>query len=341
MLKRLTIATRGSRLALWQAGWVKEALNRLQPGLAIELLVLKTRGDLILDRPLAKVGGKGLFVKEIEEALLDGRADLAVHSMKDVPMQLPTGLTLGVIPKRGPVEDLLVCSTYRSLGDLPRGARVGTSSLRRQAQLLAKRPDLKILNLRGNVDTRLGKLLAGQYEAIVMAAAAVARLGLDQPGTASGATLGVIPGATNADAAKPGTQNWPGHVIMNPEYFLPAAGQGALGLEYRQNRADLEQLLAPLEHAPSRACVLAERAFLAALEGNCQTPIAALAHLGEYAGPEATKLRLEGLVADEQGKRVIRRVMEGSFDKPLELGQNLAELIKEAGAAEILAKVSD
>lgn len=307
-MQKLIIATRGSRLALWQANWVRERLLEARPGLETELLILKTRGDIIQDVPLAKVGGKGLFVKEIEEALLGGQADLAVHSMKDMPMRLPDGLVLGVIPERGATADLLLSDRYRSLDDLPPGARVGTSSLRRQAQLLALRPDLQILSLRGNVDTRLGKLRDGHFEAIVMAEAGLARLGLS-------------------------TRH---QVRLGPDDFLPAAGQGALGVEFAEKRRDLAELLSPLEHAPSRACVSAERSFLAALDGGCQTPIAALARVGDERG---RSLVLEGLVGDLEGRRVVRGKLSGSFDNPPELGQRLADQLLRAGAAEILQEI--
>lgn len=307
-MQKLTIATRGSRLALWQANWVRDRLLAARPDLEIELLILKTRGDIIQDVPLAKVGGKGLFVKEIEEALLGGQADLAVHSMKDMPMQLPAGLVLGVIPERAATADLLLSERYRSLDELPAGSRVGTSSLRRQAQLLALRPDLQILSLRGNVDTRLGKLRDGHFEAIVMAEAGLARLGLSAR-----------------------------HQIrLGPGNFLPAAGQGALGLEFSANRPDLAELLSPLEHTPSRACVTAERSFLAALDGGCQTPIAALARVADE---NCSGLLLEGLVADLRGQRLVRGKLAGSFDNPLELGQRLADQLLQSGAAEVLDEI--
>ncbi|MDR1125532.1 MAG: hydroxymethylbilane synthase [Deltaproteobacteria bacterium] len=307
-MQKLTIATRGSRLALWQAQWVRERLLAAHPALEAELLILKTRGDIIQDVPLAKIGGKGLFVREIEKALLDGQADLAVHSMKDLPMQLPEGLVLGVITERAATADLLLSERYRSLAELPVGARVGTSSLRRQAQLLALRPDLKILSLRGNVDTRLGKLRDGHFEAIVMAEAGLERLGLGAPC----------------------------QLRLGPDDFLPAAGQGALGVEFAAANRDLAALLSPLEHAPSRACVTAERSFLAALDGGCQTPIAVLARVMDQAGRELT---LEGLVADVRGRRLVRGKLAGSFDNPLELGQRLADQLLRAGAREILEEI--
>ena len=301
---KLTIATRGSRLALWQAEHIKAFLEKRTGG-NVELLVLKTKGDIILDVPLAKVGGKGLFVKEIEEALLAGRADLAVHSMKDVPMELPEGLVLGAVPEREDPTDLFLSALYANLDALPQGARVGTCSLRRQAQLLLLRPDLEIVSLRGNVETRLKKLLDGQFEAIVMAAAGMNRLGLRAPHMAR----------------------------LAPPTFLPACGQGALGIEFRQERADLHEIFAPLNHAPTAACVAAERGFLAGLEGGCQVPIAGFAVLNGEA------VTLEGLVADPKGERIIRRVRVGSASKARELGLALAEEIKAAGGADLLAEL--
>ncbi len=299
-----TIATRGSRLALWQAEHIKAFLER-RTGRTAELLVLKTKGDIILDVPLAKVGGKGLFVKEIEEALLDGRADLAVHSMKDVPMELPAGLTLGAVPEREDPADLLLSVHYADLDVLPHGARVGTCSLRRQAQLLLLRPDLEIISLRGNVDTRLKKLLDGQFEAIVMAAAGLKRLGLTVPHMSR----------------------------LAAPAFLPACGQGALGIEFREDRADLHEIFAGLNHAPTAACVAAERGFLAGLEGGCQVPIAGFAVL------DANEVTLEGLVADPQGKRIIRRRRSGPAAEARALGLALAEEVKAAGGADLLREL--
>ncbi len=305
-MKKLTIATRGSRLALWQAEHIKSLLTRQHAGLQIELLVLKTKGDIILDVPLAKVGGKGLFVKEIEEALLDGRADLAVHSMKDVPMELPQSLVLGVVPKREDPADMLLSVKYAGLEDLPKGAVVGTSSLRRQAQLLALRPDLQVVSLRGNVDTRLRKLEEGQFDAIIMAAAGMKRLGLTAPK----------------------------EKILPVKDFVPASGQGALGIEYAENRADVAELLAFLNHPATRCCVEAERGFLNALEGGCQTPIAA--HAAMHG---ADSITLDGLVADLSGARIIRKQMRGKCADAEHIGRELAEMIKNAGGKEILEEL--
>ncbi len=308
MLKKLTIATRGSKLALWQAEHIKSLLVGRHPGLEVELLLIKTKGDIILDVPLAKVGGKGLFVKEIEEALLDGRADLAVHSMKDVPMELPQGLILGAVPRREDPADLLLSSIYPNLAALPQGAAVGTSSLRRQAQLLALRPDLDIVSLRGNVDTRLRKLAEGRFAAIVMAAAGLNRLGLS--------------------AAM--------QTRLEPPAFLPAAGQGALGIEFAESRADLKEALAFLDHPPTRICVEAERGFLAGLEGGCQVPIAAHAVM---TGPCA--FELEGLVSGCRGERIVRQKISGLAFTPRQSGLLLAERVKEAGGGEILRELYD
>lgn len=303
-METLTIATRGSKLALWQARHIKTLLEERHP-VQVELLVLKTKGDIILDVPLAKVGGKGLFVKEIEEALLDGRADIAVHSMKDVPMELPEGLILGVVPLRENPADLLLSARWPNLAALPHRARVGTSSLRRQAQLLRIRQDLDIVSLRGNVDTRLRKLMDGEFDAIVMAAAGMNRLGLTAPFMSA----------------------------LTPPDFLPACGQGALGLEFRQDRADIKKYLHFLNHQDTHDCVLAERAFLAGLEGGCQVPIAAFATLS---GADASLLTLEGLVADTRGARVIRQSMTASRTQASALGLNLAEAVKAAGGAALL-----
>ncbi len=300
-MRKLTIATRGSKLALWQAKHIQSRL--LQLGCQeVELLPLKTTGDKILDVPLAKVGGKGLFVKEIEEAMLDGRADLAVHSMKDVPVEQPVGLVLGVVPERELPTDTLLSVHHDGLEQLPQGATVGTSSLRRQAQLLALRPDLRVESLRGNVDTRLRKLLEGRFEAIVMATAGLKRLGLTAPKQS----------------------------VLGPPTFLPAIGQGALGIEYRENDAELAAFLAPLNHHASKVCVTAERGFLAGLEGGCQVPIAGHATL------EGDTVTLEGLVADCEGRRVIRRRVSGPAAEARELGLDLASTVLSAGGKAIL-----
>ena len=304
MLKQtLTIATRGSKLALWQAEYVRKRIMERRPDLTVDILVLKTRGDIILDVPLAKVGGKGLFVKEIEEALLDGRADMAVHSMKDVPMRLPDGLVIGIIPQRADPYDLFISNRHPDLESLPRGATVGTSSLRRQAQLLALRPDIVVLSLRGNVDTRIRKLNEGQFDAIIMAAAGLLRLGIHAPHMSA----------------------------LAPPAFLPAAGQGALGIEFADSRTDIRDLLQFMEDAPTRTCVEAERGFLAGLDGGCQVPIAAHARMtGENA------FILDGLVASPDGGQVIREHICGETNLARETGLELAQRCKNKGADMLL-----
>ena len=306
-MKKVTIATRGSQLALWQAEHIKSRLMAQYEGLEVELLILKTKGDIILDVPLAKVGGKGLFVKEIEEALLAGTADLAVHSMKDVPMVLPEGLTLGAVPEREICTDLFLSEKYAALEDLPQGAKLGTSSLRRQSQALALRPDLEVAMLRGNVETRLRKMKEGQYDAIILARAGVKRLGL-------GASL---------------------QQDLTPPSFLPAVGQGALGIEIRDDRPEMRELVAFLDHTPTRLCVTAERAFLRRLDGGCQVPIAAHAVL------DGEELVLEALVADPLGKVVFRDTVRcaATLEEADAAGQKLAEKLLADGADKILAEL--
>lgn len=305
MRDKLVIATRGSKLALWQANHVAARLRETYPGLVVELLPIKTKGDKILDVPLAKVGGKGLFVKEIEEALLDGRADIAVHSMKDVPADQPDGLVVGIVPEREDPCDMLLSVAYASLEALPAGATVGTSSLRRKAQLMAVRPDLNIVDLRGNLDTRVGKLLDGQFEAIVVAAAGLNRLELTAPKA----------------------------VRLAPPQFLPAAAQGALGIEYRLDDPETAARLAFFNHPESHDAVAAERAFLARLEGGCQVPIAA------HAAIDGDTLTLDGLVAHPETGETFRNAVTGRRDEATKLGRTLAETVLAMGAKAVLDAV--
>ncbi len=305
MRKNVTIATRGSKLALWQAEHISSELRRQHPGLQVELLKITTKGDKILDVPLAKVGGKGLFVKEIEEALLDGRADIAVHSMKDVPTELPEGLVIGTIPPREVRTDSLLSMEFEGLDGLPRGAVVGTSSLRRKSQLLALRPDLDVQDLRGNLDTRLRKLEEGLFQAIVVATAGLLRLGLSAPH----------------------------QQVLGPPDFLPAVAQGALGVERRIEDQEMAEMLAFLHDETASLEVAAERAFLARLEGGCQVPIAAHS---DIAGDQ---MAFTGLVADVEGKRLIRRSLTGAAAGAAAIGRLAAEQVLDGGGAEILAEL--
>ncbi len=302
-MKKCTIATRGSQLALWQAYYIKDCLEKKYPGVVVDLLKIKTKGDIILDVPLAKVGGKGLFVKEIEEALLDNTADIAIHCIKDMPMELPEGLTLTCILERETPKDALLSVHYASLEDLPQNAHVGTSSLRRQAQLLALRPDLRISPLRGNVDTRLRKLMEGQYDAIVLAGAGIKRLGLTAPYVSA----------------------------LDTTNFLPAVGQGALGIECREDRKDLIEALQFLDHEDTRVCVTAERAFLAGLEGGCQVPIAGYATRNTDGS-----FTLKGLVAHTDGTNILSETITAPAEEAAPAGHTLATQLLEKGAAEIL-----
>jgi len=303
--KQLRIGTRGSQLALWQANWVKETLIRKNPGLDVEVVKIKTTGDKILDVPLAKVGGKGLFVKEIETALLDNSVDLAVHSMKDVPTLLPEGLEIVAVTERKDPRDVIISRDGKTLAQLPEGARIGTSSLRRQAQLSGYRPDLVMEPLRGNINTRLQKLREGQYDAIVLAYAGVTRLG------------------------------WEGEVtqILDTDIMLPAIGQGALGIESRgDDPGTLERILF-LNHPETSVCVRAERAFLHRLEGGCQVPIAA------YATADNSKITLTGLVAGLDGGKLIRMEVRSDEASAEEAGLELAEQILDSGGREILEEI--
>ncbi len=309
-IKRLRIATRKSPLALWQAEYVQSQLYKHYPALAVELVTFVTRGDKILDTPLAKVGGKGLFVKELETAMLDGRADIAVHSMKDVPMEFPDGLGLSVICEREDPTDAFVSNHFESLQALPAGSRVGTSSLRRQCQLRQRFPQLEILDLRGNVNTRLRKLDEGQYDAIILASAGLIRLEM-------------------RDRIR---QHIP------PEASLPAGGQGAVGIESRTSDDDVNQLLQKLHHPTTASCVLAERAMNRRLEGGCQVPIACYAVLENAAG-EDSQIWLRGLVGSPDGSVILQDEIRGPESQAEALGISLAERLLARGAGDILQKV--
>jgi hydroxymethylbilane synthase len=305
MPKTLNIGSRGSKLALWQAEWVKKALGAHHPTLACQIVIIKTTGDKILDVPLARVGGKGLFVKEIEEALGAGRIDLAVHSMKDMPAQVPADLRIGAVPEREAPQDVLISRAGLPLADLPPGAIIGTSSLRRAAQLRHARPDLVIQALRGNLDTRLRKLDTEALAAIVLAAAGVRRLGFQ------------------ARISQ----------VLDESLMLPAVGQGALCIEIRKKDTDTARLVAKLDHGPTRISVTAERAFLHHLEGGCQVPIAGHAKI------DGQRLTLAGLVAEPDGSRVLRETVSGPAQEPEKLGLQLAERLLTLGAGGILEKL--
>lgn len=302
MTDRVRIGTRGSPLALRQAEEVATGLKRAWPRLEIELVPIRTSGDRLVTAHLAEVGGKGLFVQEIDEALREGRVDLAVHSLKDLPAERPKGLVLAAFPRREDPRDVLVAATATRIGSLPRGARVGTSSLRRSVQLLARRPDLAATPIRGNVDTRLHKLRQGEYDAIVLAAAGLRRLGLlDATGT-----------------------------VLDPEEMLPAVGQGTLGVEAREDDAGTLELAEALTDAETRTATLAERAFLEAVGGACTTPLAA------YARSTEAGLRIDAFIATPDGTRALRDGEVGDPDAPQTLGRHLAARLLAAGAADII-----
>lgn len=300
---KLVIASRESRLAMWQAEHVRDRLAALYPQCTITILGMTTRGDQILDRTLSKVGGKGLFVKELEVAMAEGRADLAVHSLKDMPMELPPGFELPTILEREDPRDAFVSNDYASLDALPDGAIVGTSSLRRQALIAARFPKLVIKPLRGNLDTRLGKLDRGEYAAIILAAAGLKRLAL----------------ASRIRS------------FIEPEQSLPAPGQGAMAIEIPSGRADLLQLLAPLNHAATSTAVTAERTLSRIFGGSCQIPLAA------FATVDGATMRLRAMVAMSDGSRIAAAEAAGPADAPEELGQRVAAALQEQGAADILA----
>ncbi|MGA8865000.1 MAG: hydroxymethylbilane synthase [Gallionella sp.] len=303
---RLVIASRESALAMWQAEHVRDRLRELYPQTEVSILGMTTQGDQILDVTLSKIGGKGLFVKELETALEDGRADLAVHSLKDVPMNLPEGFVLAAIGEREDPHDAFVSNEHENLAALPPGSVVGTSSLRRESQLRARFPHLNIEPLRGNVQTRLRKLDEGKYAAIILAAAGLKRLGLG--------------GRIRA--------------LISSEDSLPAVGQGALGIECRADRADVIALLQPLHHPETAACVLAERALSRALAGSCQVP------LGGFAEVANGKLRMRGFVASANGKRMTQSELTGDIGDPEALGNKVANALRAQGADEILAALN-
>jgi len=307
MTEVVRIATRKSPLALWQAEFVRDSILALRPDLKVELVKMVTQGDKILDTPLAKVGGKGLFVKELELGILQGDADIAVHSMKDVPVEFPEGLHLAVICEREDPRDAFVSNDYESIEDLPEGAKVGTSSLRRMCQIRNWRSDLKILDLRGNVNTRLRKLDEGEYDAIILACAGLKRLGFDD--------------------------RIQSH--LDPGFSLPAIGQGAVGIECRVDDDFINELIAPLNHAATRTRVLAERAMNARLEGGCQVPI------GGYAELDGDTLLIRGLVGRPDGSEMVRGEIAGRADEAVYLGTTLAEDLLARGAGDILKEVYD
>ena len=306
MSKILRIATRQSPLALWQAEFVKAELEKIHPHLSVQLVPMVTRGDKILDTPLAKIGGKGLFVKELELAMLENAADLAVHSMKDVPMDFPQGLGLSVICKREDPRDAFVSNEYEHINDLPLGAKIGTCSLRRQCQLKAKRPDIKILELRGNVGTRLNKLDQGQFDGIILATAGLKRLQLQ------------------------GRIKHP----IDSDYMLPAGGQGAVGIECRINDTTVLDLVAPLNDRDTVYCVTAERALNNHLQGGCQVPI------GVFATREESQLTIKALVGKIDGSEIIRSQIEGEVENAESLGIALAEELLDRGAGKILGELA-
>ena len=301
----MKLGTRGSALALWQANWTKNALEQRWPDLTVELVPIKTTGDKILDVPLAKIGGKGLFTKELDEALLDGRIDLAVHSLKDVPFQLPDGIDFGAIPEREDPRDAFI-SKGPKVQELGQGATVGTSSLRRQVQLRHRFPALNLVTLRGNVDTRLRKLDAGEYDGIILAAAGLKRLGHEDRITQ----------------------------ILDDDIMVSAVGQGALGIVCRSTDENTRRMLAALDHLETRTAVMAERGLLRALGGSCQVPVAGKARI------QADRIILKGLIASLDGSRVLSQEISGPTNAPADLGIELGQKLLSMGAGEILAEIA-
>ena len=302
MKTSICIGTRGSALALWQANHVKQNIETAFPDVQVDITIIKTTGDRITDRPLAMVGGKGLFVKEIEAALLDGSIDLAVHSMKDMPGELPYGLVIGAIPERANPFDVLICAQGTLLKEYPKGAVIGTSSLRRGSQLKHVRPDLEIKSIRGNLDTRLKKLKSGEYDAIVLAAAGLERLGQGSE---------ITEYLTETD-------------------MVPAVGQGALCIETRENDPDMAEILSVLDHESTRTCVTGERSFLKEIEGSCHIPVACF---GKH---QDGKILLTAVVASEDGKSFIKETIESTPEQVVEKGRELAKLVLEKGGQRIL-----
>jgi len=303
----IRIGTRGSQLALWQANWVADALQEKNPDLTTELAVIKTKGDKIQNVPLGEIGGKALFIKEIEEALLRGSIDVAVHSMKDMPTDIPHGLSVGAVPKRELTNDVLMSQNGLSLSDMPSGSRIGTGSLRRKALLQYAKPDLRIVPIRGNIDTRIRKLETENLSAIVLAAAGVHRLGWQERITE----------------------------YLPENIMLPAVGQGALAIEIRQEDPHTASVVEKLNHQPSKRAVAEERAFLGRLGGSCHVPIAALAR------SDGERLTLDGLVADVDGKTVFRERISGKDNPSLDLGKRLADGLLEQGADRIIASYDE
>ena len=305
MKNQIVIGTRGSKLALWQADYIEQRLREEYPGLSVTQKRVTTKGDRILDVPLAKIGGKGLFTKELEEEMLSGGIDLAVHSLKDMPAKVPDGLVIAAVTKRLDPGDALVSNRFSSFEELPKGARVGTSSLRRRAQILCARPDLTMLDLRGNVNTRLRKLDEGEYDAIVLAVAGLKRLGF-------------------ADRIRQ---------VLPREMVLPAVGQGALAIETREDDRETRDMLAFLRDDDTICCTEAERSFLARVEGGCQVPV------GVYATAEGDGLNVEAVIASLDGQRFYRGDVNGTRRDAAKLGENLAEKLLDEGGAEILKEL--
>jgi hydroxymethylbilane synthase len=306
MKKKIRIGTRGSRLALWQAEFIKSKIQTLFPDIGVELKVIKTTGDQITDRPLAMVGGKGLFVKEIETALLDKTIDLAVHSMKDMPGVLPNGLTIGAVPKRENPFDVLISRDHGLLTDYAPGARIGTSSLRRASQIKHLRPDLTIESIRGNLDTRLKKLDSGEYDAIVLAAAGLIRLGQENRISQ----------------------------YLDASLMIPAVGQGALCIETREDDPALAHVMAGLDHDDTRICVTGERAFLRRIEGSCHIPVACFATI------QGKDVVMTAVVASEDGTQLIRELMTSPLDRVTQTGRDLADQVLEQGGKKILERLN-